>query len=271
MTERVPLDLMIRSSLPKPYTKIHIFTREKNHIMNFHSHERWWHINYITSGSMDLYMGDKHISVHKNQLVIFPPDIPHKIVSEQGYSQIGVDISTEEDDRNISMMLSAYFTTYPLAINVAPMGMNIEKVAELLKNPTPLNITNFINCFEKTIIDALNIMASDKNTISSKLTQIIQENDPYTLTLSDICRITNYSKTQIERLAAKELGSGISTYLNNIRLNKICSLLQSSDYTISRIAEMTGLYDASHLTTFFKKHMGITPGKFRTKNTNYNE
>lgn len=269
MFDKVPFDLLIHSSLPQPYTKIHIFTREKNYIMNFHSHEKWWHINYITWGSMDLYMGDKHISVNKNQLVIFPPEIPHKIVSEGGYQQIGVDISIDDDDRNISRMLSAYFTQYPLAINVAPMSINIEKAVELLKNPTPLNITTFINCFEKTILDALDVMASNKNTITSRLTQIIQDNNPFTLTLSDICHITNYSKTQIERLAVKELGCGISAYLNNIRLNKICSLLQSSDYTIAQIAEMTGLYDASHLTTFFKKHMGITPGKFRTHSINY--
>ena len=271
MFDIIPFDLIIHSPLPEPYLKIHILTREKNYIMDFHTHEKLWHLNYITEGSMDLYMGDKHITVHKNQLVIFPPQIPHKIVSEEGYQQIGVDVSVEDDDRNISRMLSAYFTTYPLAINVAPLSINMEKGVELLRNPTPLNITTFINQFEKTILEALDVMASNKNTISSRLTQIIQDNNPFTLTLSDICRITNYSKTQIERLAVKELGCGISAYLNNIRLNKICSLLQSSDYTMAQIAEMTGLYDASHLTTFFKKHMGITPGKFRSNHINYIE
>lgn len=271
MCNTIPFDLLMHSPLPQPYSKIHIFTRSKDYVMDFHTHDKWWHINYITSGSIELYMGDKHIRVHKNQLVIYPPQVPHKIISHDGYQQIGVDISVDDDDRSISRMLSAYFTTYPLAINVAPLGMSIEKGIELLKNPTPLNITTFINCFEKTILEALDVMASNKKTISSRLTQIIQENNPYTLTLSDICRITNYSKTQIERLAVKELGCGISAYLNNIRLNKICSLLQSSDYTISQIAEITGLYDASHLTTFFKKYMGITPGKFRSNHINYIE
>ena len=149
MFDIIPFDLIIHSPLPEPYLIIHIFTREKNYIMDFHTHEKLWHLNYITEGSMDLYMGDKHITVHKNQLVIFPPQIPHKIVSEEGYQQIGVDVSVEDDARNISRMLSAYFTTYPLAINVAPLSINMEKGVELLRNPTPLNITTFINQFKK--------------------------------------------------------------------------------------------------------------------------
>lgn len=257
------VNVTINSPLPQPYERIHIFDRPENYLMEYHSHNDRWHINYVMEGSLELFVNDKCVTIHKNQLFILPPKLSHKIISHNGYSQIGVDIIHENDDRNIWRMINAYCTTFPLVLNVTPPAVGFRAAAELIKNPLPLNISSFLNMYERVILDALNIISQNKKSISAKLTQIISENNPLTLTLSDICRITNYSKTQIERLAIKELGCGITAYLNNIRINEICSLLQNTDYTMSEIAERTGLYDASHLTTFFKKHMGVTPGKFR--------
>lgn len=262
-------DFLIHSSLPAPYIKIHIFKRVRDYSLESHSHELHWHVNYITSGSAELYIGNKKITVYKNQLVFFPPQVLHKIFSKEGYSQIGVDIDKKYEESEILKLFSAYIKAYPLAVSLPPFEYTPLKAIEILNNPTPININLFLNCFEGAIINALNIVSLNRKTISRRLAHIINENNPYTLTLSDVCRITNYSKTHIERLAQKELGCGITAYLNSIKLNKICSLLQSTDLTMSEIAETVGLYDASHLNTFFKKQTGITPGKFRENNTNF--
>lgn len=267
MNKEKNIDVCINSLLPAPYNKIHIFNRSSNYSLAVHSHEKIWHLNYIMSGSIELYLGDKMINVCKNHFFVVPAGVPHKIVSKNGYCQIGVDICEKHEERNIFRMISAYFSSNPVELNVTPPAKSFDALKELAENPLPLNISKFLNIYEGIILDAISIMASDKKTISAKLTQIINNNNPFTLTLHDICKITSYSKTQIERMAKKELGCGITSYLNNIKINEICSLLQSTELSMTEIACRVGLYDASHLITFFKRYMGITPGLYR-KNHN---
>ena len=256
-------DISVISGLPSPYISLHIFNRQAGYVLDYHSHKKLWHVNYITEGQILLSVGGKTVNVHKNHFFILPPDIPHKIVSDGGYEQIGVNIESCDDEKNIYRLMNACFNEFPVIVNTPAPEKSFNDCKKLLSNPVPLNIATYINMFEKVILNAVCTVTDRKNTFYSKISRIITENDPCFLTLADICRMTNYSKTHLERLALKELGCGITTYLNNIRLNKICSLLQYTDMPMSQIAENTGLYDASHLITFFKHKMNVTPGRYR--------
>lgn len=256
-------DVSVRTDLPQPYCNLHVFNRNEGYVLDFHRHCKVWHINYITEGEIMLYSGDNGVEVHKNQMFIMPEDVSHKIVSEKGYSQIGLDIYSCDDERNIYRMVSTYFNFFPAVINVSPPEKTFGECVGLLKNPLPINVNLYINMFERLILNSVHNITNEKTTFSSKLSAIFKEYDPCMLKLADICRLTNYSKTQAERLAVKELGCGITEYLNKIRLDKICNLLQYTELTMAEIAERIGLCDASHLTVFFKKRMGINPGLYR--------
>lgn len=255
----------INQGLMMPYESIHIFERPAKYNLDFHRHEKIWHINFVTAGELKLYTKNECITIKKNQLFIIPGNIFHKIVSESGYTQLGVNILPCDDERGIYRMVSTFFSEFPTVIDLLPPALGFSECVELLKNPVLLNVVTYINMYEKTILEGLKSAIEGKKTFSSMLTKIFSENDPCLLTLSDICRMTSYSKTQVERLAKKELGCGIMMHLNDIKLNRICSLLRDTDMTISQIATETGMYDASHLTAFFKRKMGITPGKYRRK------
>jgi len=58
-------------------------------------------------------------------------------------------------------------------------------------------------------------------------------------------------------------------YFNKIKLERICNLLKTTDLNLKEIAEKLEFYDTSHLNTFFKKRMGITPGKYRKDGNKY--
>lgn len=249
--------------LPDPYIKIDVFERKADYLLNTHTHKSFYHLNYIVEGEIELIINDSNMKIYKNQFFVIPPNTPHKIIAENGYRQIGMDIADKNDKRNLKQMIDSVFGKPVKTVRVKPPVIGFEEYTELLKNPLPLNIANAIHIYERVILDAIGIAAGSQNTISKQLTEIINANNPFTLTLSDICRITNYSKTQIERMANKELGCGVNAYLNNIKINEICTLLQSTDLSMSEISQRVGLYDASHLNTFFKRHMGQTPGTFR--------
>ena len=206
--------------------------------------------------------------VDKHSIVIIPPNTPHKLISyatesDEYCKQISVDIYAEPESKTmLTDILKETFADGIYVTKISPPSRNFRQLAMLLKNPNPLNINMFTSIMDTLILEAASIR---KNNSDKKydLANIISENNPLTLTLKKLTEITKYSKCQLERIAKTELGSGITEYLNKFKITEICRLLKESNMNLDDIADKVGLYDSSHLITFFKRHMGITPGKYR--------
>ena len=60
-------------------------------------------------------------------------------------------------------------------------------------------------------------------------------------------------------------GVSCKDYIEQIRVARVEQLLLFTDYDLSRISEMTGYADCSHMIKNFKRIMEITPGQYRLK------
>lgn len=52
-------------------------------------------------------------------------------------------------------------------------------------------------------------------------------------------------------------------YIRKLRIDKAISLIENSDYSLTKIAYFTGFSDQSHFTRIFKQHTGKNPSSFR--------
>ena len=84
--------------------------------------------------------------------------------------------------------------------------------------------------------------------------------------LSEFAKQLGYSETYLGKLFHKIIGVTFSEYVANAKINKAKFLIRSSDYTINYIAEILSYYDTSFFIRQFKKHTGISPGKYRKHN-----
>jgi len=251
-----------------PYSVLHVYDNDPGVLIDWHKHDVRYQIIYIMQGEMEIFSDNQHMRVSKHSIVIIPPKTPHKLISyatdtEEYCKQISVNIhSNPEQKMMLTDILKDTFTDGIYVTKISPPSKNFRQLALLLKNPSPININIFTCVMDNLILEAASIK---KNNSDKKydLANIISENNPLTLTLNDLVEITRYSKCQLERIAKKELGSGVTEYLNKFKLTEICRLLKETDMNLDSIADKVGLYDSSHLITFFKRHMGITPGKYR--------
>ena len=60
-------------------------------------------------------------------------------------------------------------------------------------------------------------------------------------------------------------GTNVSDYLQNVRVEKACSLLRATDMKVTDIAAQVGFKDMKFFYDVFKKIKGKTPGDFRKK------
>ncbi len=77
--------------------------------------------------------------------------------------------------------------------------------------------------------------------------------------IEDICNAININKEYLCRLFKKETGKTINAYLTLYRLSLARELLQTTNFSISEIAEQTGYLNTNYFSRLYKSIMGINP------------
>jgi AraC-like DNA-binding protein len=71
------------------------------------------------------------------------------------------------------------------------------------------------------------------------------------------------SKHHLSRLFKRSTGSTISEFLNILRIQKACRLLETSDMPVERISQQVGIANTSYFCEIFKHAIGQTPLQYR--------
>lgn len=93
--------------------------------------------------------------------------------------------------------------------------------------------------------------------------QIIREHACEGLSVQDIVRRLNISRSTLERRFHAEFGRSPATEIERFRMSQAKLLLIETRYKLSKVALMTGYRTAAQFATVFKRHTGSTPGQFR--------
>lgn len=102
-----------------------------------------------------------------------------------------------------------------------------------------------------------------RDEIISKAVEFMQDHITEEVTLQNTAKETFCSPSYLSYLFKKKTGKNFSEYLSELRIKKAKRLLQSTQYTVSEIAEMVGIVNSSYFTKVFTKHEGMSPNKYR--------
>lgn len=251
------------TQLPSPYRLLHILQRSEGFKMELHSHP-FYHVDFITSGNLFVTFQGKQYVVSEGQAVILPPYIPHALSSPDGYCQIGIDILDVKDERG---MHDLFCSTFPQGFAIVTMlnfPQTFEQLFKAIRNLTTLNTLKLLNAAEAFILQLIEQANYTRNpNFRESFLDMLSKKDGMNLSLEQMCKQMNLSKTHLERMTRSEFGCGAIEYCNKLKLMKSCLLLQNTDLSIKQITEKLGFYDESHFNYFFKKRMKITPGVYR--------
>jgi len=96
-----------------------------------------------------------------------------------------------------------------------------------------------------------------------KCKEYIEKNPRRDMTLQSVSQACNLDVSYIIRLFRQYLNYTPNQYLGKLIIEKSIDLLVKSRNTIKEIAYMLGFSNQYHFSTFFKKHMQISPNAFR--------
>ncbi len=83
--------------------------------------------------------------------------------------------------------------------------------------------------------------------------------------IPDLARLACMSLSQFERKFKDLFQLTPQEYIIEIRLNRACKQIASTEHTFSEIAQDCGFYDHSHFTRKFVEHFDITPSEYRRR------
>lgn len=112
-------------------------------------------------------------------------------------------------------------------------------------------------------MSTLDIKVNNNMNFREKLLNLLNDSLNTKISLKQIASLMSFSQTHLERLTRKEFGCGVIQLLNQLKINKACSMLINRNENIGTIAESLGFYDQSYFTRYFKEKTGYTPGQYR--------
>ena len=105
---------------------------------------------------------------------------------------------------------------------------------------------------------------SDQERFIIELNKIVAEHisNPE-LDQQQICRHMGISRAALYNKMKAITGAGAKEYITRIRLEKAKGLIEEGKISLGDIAEKTGFSSASHFSTAFKNHTGMTPRQYK--------
>lgn len=91
----------------------------------------------------------------------------------------------------------------------------------------------------------------------------IEEHLDNRLTLTEIAGVACLSPYHFSRSFKQAVGVGPQRYVMQRRIERAKTLMRRTNQPLALIAQEVGFTDQSHLTSLFRREMGITPGRYR--------
>lgn len=94
----------------------------------------------------------------------------------------------------------------------------------------------------------------------------IKEHFAEPLSLKNIARLANKSPSYFSTYFHSHTGTSLVTYINRVRVDHACALLEQTDEPIKSVGFACGFTNEKYFSRIFKTTTGIPPGEYRSKN-----
>ncbi|MDD6175053.1 MAG: response regulator [Firmicutes bacterium] len=91
----------------------------------------------------------------------------------------------------------------------------------------------------------------------------IREHAEDSISLSSLANMVALSPNYYASLFKQTAGCSFSEYIGNVRMEKACTLLSTTELSVMEIAERCGYSDMTYFIRFFKQKMGKPPRRWR--------
>jgi len=256
---------------------------------HFHN---YFEISYCYYGSGVVYMGEERPAYEDGTITLIPSNFPHGIHSAEGsvckWEFLYVDLAgfiqkCYGDNPNYKLQILQAITEKPLVVSEKDypgLARAIRGILEENREQKRLNkeaVLGYLYVLVQELIRLNETASSNKREDSMHIGRIraallyVEECYREEIKIEQLAEVCNMSVSYFRRLFVECMHISPLEYVNTIRIQKACELLQKEDIPINTLAWKVGFSSVSAFDRNFKKIVGETPKQWRLKGTKEKE
>ena len=126
----------------------------------------------------------------------------------------------------------------------------------------------YIHLFMACLLTKLKLAPSSElhgNSFMYEVTDYIQEHSAENLSLESVAKAVGVGKSHLSHLFSQKLKINFRRYLNTIRVEKACVLLQKSEKSVKEVCFECGFDSTRTFHRVFLEEQKVTPGEYRER------
>jgi AraC-like DNA-binding protein/quercetin dioxygenase-like cupin family protein len=255
---------------------------------DFHSHSNY-EFHYIKEGRGTVILHEKEYELHPGCFYLTGPGVLHKQYADKEFPMLEyalkcsihnnnskTNVLNRENTDELSYVLSLLNNEADRVIkDTNNLHLLFENVFREVYNRRPgyfsviknsvLNIIIFASrsYTDGTLLDYAVPTRDLDNHRFETLRNYIHDNISKNITRQELASYISLSIRQTDRIVRAQTGISIHSFIINERIASAKRLLQSTGFNLSVVAERTGFSSEYHLSSTFKKIVGLTPSEYR--------
>ena len=244
----------------------HEFVLDRAHKCEYPRGRGQYGLIYALEGRADYrFFTGERVTVSRGNLLLLSPRAAYSIVTEQAFRHYTVNFELHEETSRLEALSKPYCLV---------REENTEQLERGLRALVSL-WTSKRQGFEMQAIGSLYELLSqfyvayDRQGDAGRLRRLLPAKEylerhfDAPVTLETLAKRCDMSVTNFRREWRGQYGESPLQYRDGIRLYYAKEYLRSGYYTVSEVAVRCGFEDASYFVRFFRKHTGVTPGRYQ--------
>lgn len=231
---------------------------------------------YVKSGSGSFLIEGKNFPIYKDELIIINPNVEHTEVSLDDSPLEYITLGIEDFQFSFSHQ-SSYMALKDKSVT-KNLGIYFSAILKEVENRSPgyeLICQNFLEILTLLLMRQTNsafelIPVENTTRECSRIKRYIDSHYQDDITLDSLAKMAHLNKYYFVHAFTKFYGQSPIQYLTARRLKTSRDLLETSDYTISEIAQLSGFSSSSYFAQCFRKNCGMTALAYRNLTRNKN-
>lgn len=270
LMEQVPLLSVLHITYIGFYPKALHHYRERNEPIDQNI------LIYCVDGTGWYCVGGGRYTVSSNQYFILPAGIPHVYATDDDnpWTIYWVHFKGSYAKYYIPHSLSPKSVHFSLSSRINERIQLFEEIFKAIDSGYSIPNLQYAVALFHHFLGSLSYIEQYRNAKSTKIDEnnvvevalhYMNENIEKQITLQEMADYTGYSPLHFATLFKAKIGTPPLKYLNTLRIQKACDMLDYTDLKLNQICCKVGIYDCFYFSRLFKKIMGISPKEYRRR------
>ena len=252
---------------------------------NYTEKHDFYELCYVERGEITLCLDGEMTELRRDSAVLIEPNTEHTYLSDRGNASRVFVVCFECPSNTLRLLSGVVFSLSKdqiycmhkiISEGESTFRMNENDILELLSTPSFGGQQAIILQLEYMLIGLLRrhsaekssgIVFLDRENFYPDLVRIIiaylRSNVQKNITLGDVCKSFNYSRSYICKIFKEQTGESLITYFNRLKIEESKRLLEDTEMSVTAISDLLGFSEAKYFGVAFKNRVGSSPIAYR--------